>query len=68
MCSDGNSTGKRNDEEGADEKLFVYASHIPIPVNGFKVSFAPSSRLFPYSHSRTYLHFHFHSSLCVSDL
>ena len=29
------SIGKRNDEEGAKEKLFTYASHVP--VTSFKV-------------------------------
>lgn len=28
-------TGKRNDEEGAKEKLFTYVSHVP--VTSFKV-------------------------------
>lgn len=31
------SAGKRNDEENAKEKLYTYASHVP--VESFKVSF-----------------------------
>ncbi|KAA1475340.1 hypothetical protein DENSPDRAFT_842092 [Dentipellis sp. KUC8613] len=27
---------KRNDEENAKEKLYTYASHIPVPAGGFK--------------------------------
>ncbi len=30
------SAGKRNDEENAKEKLYIYASHVP--VDTFKVS------------------------------
>ena len=32
----GSSIGKRNDEENAKEKLYTYASHVP--VESFKVS------------------------------
>lgn len=36
--------GKRNDEEGAKEKLYTYASHIP--VTSFKVHLSfPSTQL-----------------------
>jgi ribosomal protein L31E len=31
------SIGKRNDEENAKEKLYTYASHVPIPRESFKV-------------------------------
>ena len=31
------AAGKRNDEENAKEKLYTYASHVP--VESFKVSF-----------------------------
>ena len=37
MCGVISPTGKRNDEENAKEKLYTYASHVP--VESFKVSF-----------------------------
>ena len=33
------SAGKRNDEENAKEKLYTYASHVPISRESFKVRF-----------------------------
>jgi hypothetical protein len=40
------ATGKRNDEEGAKEKLFTYASYVP--VTSFKVRTSPSHCSSPY--------------------
>ena len=38
LLTDDTSTGKRNDEENAKEKLYIYATHVPVA--SFKVSSA----------------------------
>ena len=36
-------TGKRNDDEGAKEKLYTYVSHVPVTT--FKVPYSQNFRL-----------------------
>ena len=46
LTGDWRNAGKRNDEENAKEKLYTYASHVP--VDSFKVRTVPCLFL-PYS-------------------